>query len=103
LSPDTPVTTVEILCRRVQAFTVQYLDGSSSDAGWQAMWDSTTPNAAGVSNTLPQAVMIILQLQDDSTPAGGAGPTVTRVVNLPCAPPPTPSSGLQGLGGGLGS
>jgi type II secretion system protein J len=93
LSTDMPATTAEIICRRVLSFTLEYFDGSS----WQSSWDSTA-----MSNALPQAVLITLELQDDSTPAGDTGPQVTRVVNLPCAPAPTPNPGMGGLGG-LGS
>ena len=103
LSPDVPATTAEVLCRRVKTFTLQYYDPSNTQQPWQTSWDSTAGNSAGTMNTLPQAVWITLELEDDSTSSGGVGPQMSRVVNLPCAPAATTGTGLQGLGGGLGS
>jgi type II secretion system protein J len=79
---------VEVICRNVGAFTLQYFDGTN----WDTTWDSTTED-----NCLPVAVMVTLQL--DRPPGGvapGAAPvasnsgnmrsfTFTRVFPLACS------------------
>ena len=101
-----PPTTInpddEVLCRGVRSFSVRYYDGTD----WYEAWDSTQPasNIAPLqSKALPQAVEVTLELDPPAAgaaprgaaAASAAGPTVTRLIPLPCAvPPPTTTGGM---------
>jgi prepilin-type N-terminal cleavage/methylation domain-containing protein len=71
---------IEILCRNIRGFAVQYFDGQT----WQTDWDSTQ-----VGDVLPFAVRVTLTMQD---PSGAVQPngdpivrTISRTVSIPCA------------------
>ena len=56
LAPTTMTPDEEVICRGVSGFTLRYYDGQN----WQDTWDSTQE-----SNTLPAAVEVTLQLQNN--------------------------------------
>lgn len=62
---------VEVICRNVGAFTLQYFDGTN----WDTSWDSTVED-----NKPPVAVMVTLQLD---RPIGGTAPGTLPAPNAP--------------------
>jgi prepilin-type N-terminal cleavage/methylation domain-containing protein len=71
-------TEMEVLCRDVRGFNVEYFDGTD----WQTSWDSTATDPA---NMIPVAVRITLELY----PPGGQTPRgdfkrIVKVVSLAC-------------------
>lgn len=94
LAPTVPDPEIEILCRNVKSFDLQYYDGTT----WQTDWDSTA-----LGNALPLAVMMTLQVYVDSRP--GQPPevyTVRKVFPLACAKPATAAGAGTGTGTGGG-
>lgn len=80
LAPAQQNGDVEILCRNIRGFAVQYFDGQT----WQTDWDSTQ-----VGDVLPFAVRVTLTLNDPNNavlPNGQpAVRTVTRTIPIACA------------------
>lgn len=81
LSPQVVEPAREILCRGVFMFNLRYFNGTD----WVDNWDSTT-----VSNTLPLAIEVTFQLDDDKQ----ANPTIggyltSRVYRIPCGDLPS--------------
>jgi general secretion pathway protein J len=76
-----PTPVEEVICRNIAGFNVRYFDGSD----WQTTWDSQQ-----VSDALPSAVEVTLELQ---RPAGAGQPPrvyrFVRVFALSCAAPLT--------------
>lgn len=73
----------EVICRGVKVFDIQYYDASSMT--WMTDWDSTQ-----ISNTLPMAVQVNLELEYPGK--RGDGPTdylASRTYMLPCYQDPT--------------
>jgi type II secretion system protein J len=65
---------VEVICRNVGGFTLQYFDGTN----WDTTWDSTTED-----NKLPVAVMVTLQLdRPNGGIAPGAAPVASNSANM---------------------
>lgn len=90
LASVVPDPEIEILCRNVKSFDLQYYDGTT----WQTEWDSTA-----LGNTLPLAVMMTMQVYVDSRP--GQPPElykIQKVFPLACAKPATATG--TGTGGG---
>jgi prepilin-type N-terminal cleavage/methylation domain-containing protein len=90
LSPVVPDPEVEILCRNVKTFDLQYFDGTD----WQTEWDSTA-----LGNALPLAVQMTLQVYVDSRP--GQPPelyTIHKIFPLACAKPATATATAPGGG-----
>jgi len=77
----------EVLCRGVFGFNLRYFNGSE----WLDTWDSTVEN-----NTLPCAIEVTLQL-DDARQPGVGGYYASKVIMIPCGPPP--SAAMQIVGG----
>ncbi len=80
LSPTQTNGDLEVLCRNIRGFAVQYFDGQT----WQTDWDSTQ-----VGDVLPFAVRVTLTMQDPGGAVQSNGDpivrTVTRTVSIPCA------------------
>ena len=74
LAPETAAPRQEILARDVRAFTLRYFDGQT----WEDAWDSVAKD-----NVLPKAVEVTIELSGNGGP-GSAGPSVSRVVLIPC-------------------
>jgi type II secretion system protein J len=66
----------EVLCRNVAAFEVTYFDGTT----WAESWDSTA-----MTDTLPLAVQMTVQLAPDPNRPNVPGYHLTRTFALPCA------------------
>jgi hypothetical protein len=85
LAPTTPDPDVEILCRNVKSFTLQYFDGTT----WQTDWDSTA-----LGNALPTAVQMTMEVMVDSRP--GQPPesyVINKIFPLACAKPASTTTG----------
>jgi hypothetical protein len=64
-------TEEQFLMAGVQAITFQYYDGSA----WKDTWDSTQPDSAtGLSNNLPCAIRMDLQLYNENPSLGTPAP-----------------------------
>jgi hypothetical protein len=89
--PD-PDTEMEVLCRDVKGFNVEYFDGTD----WQSSWDSTATTPA---NMIPVAVRITLELY----PPGGKTDRgdfkrIVKVVSLACYVDLTTANTATGTG-----
>ena len=61
----------QFLMSGVDSITFQYYNGTA----WQDTWDSTlVDSATGLTNNLPSAIKLDLQLHDDSSTAGTPAP-----------------------------
>lgn len=93
LAPQLPEPDVEVLCRGVGAFEVEYYDPLT---GWVASWDSSQ-----YEDSLPSAVRVTLELDRVTGGAADDGERLpvrfSRVFRIPCAG----SSGTE-AGGGAG-
>jgi prepilin-type N-terminal cleavage/methylation domain-containing protein len=81
IEPD-PDEEMEVLCRGVRSFNVEYFDGTD----WQTSWDSTATTPA---NMIPIAVRITLELylpdaHGNINPTTAAFKRVVKVVSLAC-------------------
>lgn len=80
LSQQTMNPDVEVICRGVSQFGLQYYDGSE----WLDTWDSTHED-----NTLPVAVQVTLAMDPPKTTAPGAQAvqpqTYVSIIPLPCS------------------
>jgi type II secretion system protein J len=72
LAPMQTNGTIEVLCRNVHGFAVQYFDGQQ----WQTDWDSTQNG-----DVLPFAVRVTLTLVDPSGATQQDGQPVTRQIS----------------------
>jgi len=80
LTPETPETVEDVLCRSVISFNLRYYDGTD----WLDSWDSTTRD-----NTLPLAVEATIAVgRGDSASADVQPYTITRVFPILCATAP---------------
>lgn len=94
LSPVTPTTKDQTLCRNVKAFALRYFNGTT----WQDSWDSSA-----MGNILPMAVEVTLELNAPGySSVPGTGYKLSRVVRIPCGQPYAgeSSSGSSSTGGG---
>ncbi len=80
LSALVPTPDEEVLCRGVVGFNLRYYDGTT----WNDSWDSTA-----VSNALPTAVEVTLELERPNTVGGVQTYRFTRVFTMSCATPPS--------------
>ncbi len=78
LNQETETPDVEVICRNVGAFSVQYWDGTE----WDQTWDSTQED-----NQLPVAVEVMLELDrpDATSPGGMRATQYTRIFPLSCS------------------
>jgi len=83
LSGLVPTPDEEILCRGVSGFNMRYYDGTT----WQDSWDSTA-----VSNALPTAVEVTIQLERPNTIGTTQTLRFTRIFTMSCATPATDDS-----------
>lgn len=93
LSPQTPASDDEVVCRGVGAFNLRFYDGTS----FVDAWDSSQYN-----NSLPAVVEITIELDRPSGSNDNPNPVshkYVRYVQVPCAVA-QPSTG-SGLGGGF--
>ena len=86
LAPTQQTGDVEVLCRNVRGFGVQYYDGQN----WQTDWDSTQ-----IGDVLPLAVRVTLTLSD---PAGSTLPNGQPVVRTISRTIPIATGKLQPTG-----
>jgi prepilin-type N-terminal cleavage/methylation domain-containing protein len=80
----------EVLCRGVYAFNLRYFDGSD----WLDNWDSTAED-----NSLPCAIEVTLQLDDDRpNAAADGGYRASQVFLVPCGAPASDTTQVLGSG-----
>jgi prepilin-type N-terminal cleavage/methylation domain-containing protein len=76
LSTTTAAEDVQVLCRDVAGFDVEYFDGQD----WLESWNSSENG-----NRLPAAVRVSLEVEAQDQDAQTAGPSLVRVVGLTMA------------------